>query len=174
MGVLFCDCILGLQASSIQSSIMGSIQMDNSFVVLPKKRAQVPSVPAHHHIGNPLSDTTNAKKTIEDSFIVLPPAAASIYKSKSVAEGVEAHLATGGNTNSSAFHSTVDVLQRAFEIASNQTQVIFFHTYFNLLFYHLHFFYVGHSFISFRLHPHWILVFICKLFKFYNLVSIYF
>lgn len=116
--------------------------MDNSFVVLPKKKSQVPSVSAHHYIGSSLSDTANAKKTIEDSFIVLPPAAASIYKSKSVADGGDAHLATGGNANSSAFHSTINILQRAFEIASNQTQVVFFHTIVLIFFrYHLIFLY---------------------------------
>jgi beclin 1 len=60
---------------------------------------------------------------------MLPPAAASIYKT-SASEGGGAHLPPPSPNstsplpgNNSGFHSSVTVLKRAFEIASSQTQV---------------------------------------------------
>ncbi|KAI3829266.1 hypothetical protein L1987_03385 [Smallanthus sonchifolius] len=93
-------------------SVLGS-RMDQSFVVLPKNRSGVPPRPS--------------AKAMEESFVVLPPPAASVYKSAD--GGGNSHLPSHDeatpptHSNNSGFHSTITVLKRAFEIASSQTQV---------------------------------------------------
>ncbi|KAK1418647.1 hypothetical protein QVD17_27792 [Tagetes erecta] len=93
-------------------SVLGS-RMDQSFVVLPKQRTGVPPRPVR-----------DASKAMEESFVVLPPPAASVYKP---ADGggttpVPSHDGPT-HSNNSGFHSTITVLKRAFEIATTQTQV---------------------------------------------------
>ena len=70
---------------------------------------------------------------MDESFVVLPSAAASMYTFEPPAEGAMGHMggtggsSTGGqHTSNASFNATVNVLTRAFEIASSQTQVIFF------------------------------------------------
>ncbi|EMS64450.1 Beclin-1-like protein [Triticum urartu] len=105
--------------------------MDSSYVVLSKQnRSQGPGIPprppsaAARHV-----EPNQSTRAIEGSYIMLPPAAASIYKT-STSEGGGAHLSppnvnstSPSPGNNSGFHSSVTVLKRAFEIASSQTQV---------------------------------------------------
>uniref|UniRef100_A0ACD5VPP5 Uncharacterized protein n=1 Tax=Avena sativa TaxID=4498 RepID=A0ACD5VPP5_AVESA len=121
----------GMHASSVQGSIMGASRMDSSYVVLSKQnRSQGPGIPprppsaAARHV-----EPNQSTRAIEGSYIMLPPAAASIYKT-SASEGGGAHLpplslnsTSHSQGNNSGFHSSVTVLKRAFEIASSQTQV---------------------------------------------------
>ncbi|CAL5382233.1 unnamed protein product [Camellia sinensis] len=123
----------GMQGSSIHGaagSVLGSTRMDHSFVVLPKQRNQVAGVPPRPRGGGVQPDTSQSGKAMEESFVVLPPPAASVYKSDSTSDGGGAHLPSpdGGTgapmqPNNSGFHSTITVLTRAFDIATTQTQV---------------------------------------------------
>ena len=121
-----------MHASSVQGSIMGASRMDSSYVVLSKQnKSQGPGIPprpptaATRHV-EPNNQSTRA---IEGSYIMLPPAAASIYKtSASDAGGANLPPPSLNSTspspgNNSGFHSSVVVLKQAFEIASSQTQV---------------------------------------------------
>ncbi|CAI9278103.1 unnamed protein product [Lactuca saligna] len=122
----------GMQGSSMHGagSVLGT-RMDQSFVVLPKQRNQSSGVPPRPRNGAMNPDSTHSGKTMEDSFVVLPPPAASVYKSDPAADGGGAHVHSheGGSnsaptqSNNSGFHSTITVLKRAFEIATTQTQV---------------------------------------------------
>ncbi|XP_077251278.1 beclin-1-like protein [Tasmannia lanceolata] len=121
----------GMQASSVNGagSVLGSTRMDQSFVVLPKQRNQVHGVPPRPR-GGMQSETSQSGKAMEESFVVLPPAAASMYKCESQSEGGGTNLMTSGGRpisplqmNNAGFHSSIMVLNRAFEIATSQTQV---------------------------------------------------
>ncbi|KAL8260774.1 hypothetical protein R6Q59_024823 [Mikania micrantha] len=96
-------------------SVLGS-RMDQSFVVLPKQRTGIPPRPVRESV-----------KAMEESFVVLPPPAASVYKSAdgSGTTHVSLHDEATAHTqsNNSGFHSTITVLKRAFDIATAQTQV---------------------------------------------------
>lgn len=69
---------------------------------------------------------------MDESFVVLPSAAASMYTVEPPGgEAAAGHMGgvggghTGGqHTSNASFNATVNVLTRAFEIASSQTQVI--------------------------------------------------
>ncbi|KAJ6850880.1 beclin-1-like protein [Iris pallida] len=120
----------GMQASSVQGSVMGSSRMDHSFVMLPKQRAPGHGVPPRPRSSNPPSEAIHSSNAMDESFVVLPPAAASMYKSDPSSEGGGTQLlAAGGSprshpsSNTSGFHSTITVLKRAFDIATAQTQV---------------------------------------------------
>ncbi|KAH7862392.1 hypothetical protein Vadar_004278 [Vaccinium darrowii] len=122
----------GMQASSMHGggSVLASTRMDQSFVVLPKQRNQVPGVPPRLRAGGLQPDTSQSGKTMEESFVVLPPPAASVYKSDSISEGGVAQSPSSDGTtgapmqpNNSGFHTTITVLKRAFDIATTQTQV---------------------------------------------------
>ncbi|BAH92083.1 Os03g0258500 [Oryza sativa Japonica Group] len=115
--------------SSVHGSIMGASRMDNSYVVLSKQNKshghgippRPPSAAAPH------IEPNQPTRAMEGSYIVLPPAAASIYKT-STSEGGGAQLPPPSINSSSlltgnSFHSNVTVLKRAFEIATSQTQV---------------------------------------------------
>lgn len=74
-------------------------------------------------------------RAMDESFVVLPSAAASMYKSDASGDaGASGHPSGGagggiGNaqhTNNASFNATVHVLKRVFEIASAQTQVSHF------------------------------------------------
>ncbi|GFP91913.1 beclin-1-like protein [Phtheirospermum japonicum] len=132
-------CMIGVDshadkflASGMQgSSILGTssvTRMDHSFVVLPKQRNGVPPRPR----GGPMHpDASQSGKAIDESFVVLPPPAASVYKCEPGADGGGTNLPSpeGGPTDSptqphnSGFHSTITILNRAFDIATTQTQV---------------------------------------------------
>lgn len=97
--------------------------MDNSFVVLPKQKPQPQGMPPRPRGGAGQPDMSHPGKTMEESFVV-------VYKSESASDGGGTHLpsAEGGSNghlqpHNSGFHSTITVLKRAFEIATNQTQV---------------------------------------------------
>ncbi|KAK6918228.1 Atg6, BARA domain [Dillenia turbinata] len=122
----------GMQASSIHGagSVLGSTRMDHSFVVLPKQINQAQGVPPRPRGTSHQPDTIQSGKAMEESFVVLPPAPASVYKCEPSSEGGGAHLSSlsgGPNSqlqpNNAGFHSTITVLKRAFEIATSQTQV---------------------------------------------------
>lgn len=70
-------------------------------------------------------------RAMDESFVVLPSAAASMYTFEPPGEAATGHMGgigaghTGGqHTSNASFNATVNVLTRAFEIASSQTQVI--------------------------------------------------
>lgn len=127
----------GMQGSSIlgTGSVSGSTRMDHSFVVLPKQRNQTPGVPPRPRGGAMHPDASQSGKAIDESFVVLPPPAASVYKSEPGADGGGTNLPSpdGGPNSSptqphnSGFHSTITVLNRAFDIATTQTQVHIFY-----------------------------------------------
>lgn len=116
--------------TSIQGSVMGSSKMDQSFVVLPKQKVQGLGVPPRPRTVNSQNEGSQPSKAMEESFVFLPPPAASMYKSETATERSGSHLpAQGGNqsnpvpANASGFNSTLTILSRAFEIATSQTQV---------------------------------------------------
>ncbi|KAL0464909.1 UNVERIFIED_CONTAM: Beclin-1-like protein [Sesamum latifolium] len=123
----------GMQGSSVlgTGSIVSSTRMDHSFVVLPKQRNQTAGVPPRPRGGAVHPDASHSGKAIDESFVVLPPPAASVYKCEPGADGSGSTLPSpeGGPTNTpmqphnSGFHSTITVLNRAFDIATTQTQV---------------------------------------------------
>lgn len=120
----------GMQGSSIQGSMLGSTQMDHSFVILSKQRALGYGVPTHPRSALSRSENNPVAKGMEESFVVLPHAAASMYKCLSTSEGGGANSATSGvststplQANNFGFHSSITVLKRAFDIATSQTQV---------------------------------------------------
>lgn len=99
-------------------------------MVLSKKKAHGHGIPPRTRSGNPQPEGSHSSKAMEESFVVLPPAAASMYKSDSTSEGgVTPLLSPGGShddnlhSNTSGFHSSTTVLKRAFDIAASQTQV---------------------------------------------------
>lgn len=119
-----------MQGSSVHGagSVLGSSRIDQSFVLLPQQRNQTHGVPPRPRSTQP--DTSQSGKAMEESFVVVPPAAASMYKCESASEGAGTHLSCPGgshinplHTNNTGFYSRIDVLQRAFEIATTQTQV---------------------------------------------------
>ncbi|RLN24728.1 hypothetical protein C2845_PM07G33250 [Panicum miliaceum] len=121
----------GNHAPSVQGSVMGASRMDNSYVVLSRQnRSQGPGIPPRPpSAAAPHTEPNQSTRAIEGSYIVLPPPAASIYKTPA-SEGGGAQLTPPGVNssspspgNNSGFHSSVTVLKRAFEIASSQTQV---------------------------------------------------
>lgn len=98
-------------------------------MVLSKQKVQ-----GHGVSPRPRSGVTQSaghlSKAMEESFVVLPPAAASMYKSDSAAEGAGTQLPAPGvsqssnlHSNTTGFHSSITVLKRAFDIATSQTQV---------------------------------------------------
>ena len=111
----------GLHASAVQGCNMAASRMDNSYVVLSKKnRSKGLGIPPC-----PRSAASPLTRPIEDSYIMLPPPTASIYKTSS-SEGDGAQLLPPNCSspgNNSGFFSSVTVLKRAFEIATSQTQV---------------------------------------------------
>ncbi|KAK6158870.1 hypothetical protein DH2020_006184 [Rehmannia glutinosa] len=123
----------GMQGSSIlgSGSVVGSTRMDHSYVVLPKQRNQTPGVPPRPRGGAMHPDASQSGKAIDESFVVLPPPAASVYKCEPGTDGGGTNLPSpeGGPIDSpmqphnSGFHSTITVLNRAFDIATTQTQV---------------------------------------------------
>ncbi|KAL5217397.1 hypothetical protein ABZP36_018081 [Zizania latifolia] len=121
--------VSGMNVSSVQGSVMGASRMYNSYVVLSKQnRSHGHGIPPRPPSAAVLhAEPNQPTRAIEGSYIVLPPAAASIYKT-SASEGGGAQLPPPSmNSNSplpgNNFHSSVTVLKRAFEIASSQTQV---------------------------------------------------
>lgn len=122
----------GMQVSSIHGagSVSGSTRMDHSFVVLPKQRTLAPGTRPRPHSVAVQADANHSGRAMEESYVVLPPPAASVYKYESASDGGGTHLPSpeGGPTssshsNNSGFHSTVTVLKRAFDIATTQMQV---------------------------------------------------
>ena len=69
------------------NSVLGSTSMDHSFVVLPKQRNQVSGVPPRPRGGGVQLDTSQPGKAMEESFVVLPLPAASVYNSDSKSDG---------------------------------------------------------------------------------------
>nr|CAJ27515.1 beclin 1 protein [Sorghum bicolor] len=121
----------GMHASAAQGSTMGAGSMDSSYVVLSKNnRSQGPGIPPRpRSAAAPHIEPNQPPRPIEGSYIMLPPPAASIYKTSS-SEGVGRQLlppsvnsSSSMPGNNSGFFSSVTVLKRAFEIATSQTQL---------------------------------------------------
>uniref|UniRef100_M1BIY7 Beclin 1 protein n=1 Tax=Solanum tuberosum TaxID=4113 RepID=M1BIY7_SOLTU len=122
----------GMQASSIHGagSTIGSSRMENSYVMLPKQRNQGSGIPPRGR-GSAQPDASQFGRAMEESFVVLPPPAASVYKCEPTSDGAGTNLPPpdGGppnapmQSNNSGFHSTITVLKRAFDIATTQTQI---------------------------------------------------
>lgn len=94
-----------------------------------------PSAVAHHHQPAAHVNESHGGRAMDESFVVLPSAAASMYKVEVPVEGGGMSNAggaggggggghTGQHTNNASFNATVHVLTRVFEIASSQTQVL--------------------------------------------------
>ncbi|CAI9101129.1 OLC1v1038388C2 [Oldenlandia corymbosa var. corymbosa] len=125
--------VLGPAVNGPSSSVLASTRMDHSFVVLPKQQNQSPGMPPRPRVGGaqPEPNSVQSVRAMEESFVVVPPPAASVYESESGADGVGTHLLSheGGPTNTpsqpnnSGFHTTITILKRAFDIATSQTQV---------------------------------------------------
>lgn len=127
----------GIPGSSVHgaSSVLGSTRMDHSFVVLPKQKNQVPGVPPRPRAGPVQPETSQSGKAMEESFVVLPPPAASVYKTESASNAAGVHVPSShdaepptsapSHPNNSGFHSTIALLKRAFDIATKQTQVCY-------------------------------------------------
>lgn len=106
------------------NSVLASTRMDNSFVVLQKRRPpQGQEAPPRPRGGAAQPDASHSGKSMDESFVV-------VYKPESSLDGGGAHLPSsdGGSNghlqpNNSGFHTTITVLKRAFEIATTQTQV---------------------------------------------------
>ncbi|KAH7424937.1 hypothetical protein KP509_11G032300 [Ceratopteris richardii] len=85
-----------------------------------------------HHQPN-ISEGTESSiaRTLDESFVVLPSAAASMYRWESTAENMSGHhpsfLPMGSyisqQPRNAAFNASIHVLTRVFDIASSQTQV---------------------------------------------------
>lgn len=115
---------------SAAGSVLGSMPMDHSFVVLTKQKNQGSGIPPRPHGGGTAPDTNQTGKAMEESFVVLPPPAASVYKSDTSSDGAaanlplpEGELSLPVHPNNSGFHSTITILKCAFDIATTQTQV---------------------------------------------------
>lgn len=116
----------GMHGSSmhVANSVLGSTRMDNSFVVLPKQRAQAQGIPPRGHGASLQSDASPSGKAMDESFVV-------VYKNESASDGGTGQLplSEGGHAavplqpNNSGFSTTITVLKRAFEIATTQSQV---------------------------------------------------
>ncbi|NP_001313137.1 beclin-1-like protein [Nicotiana tabacum] len=123
----------GMQGSSMHGagSVIGSSRMEHSYVVLPKQRNQGPGIPPRGRGVSAQPDASQFGKAMEESFVVLPPPAASVYKCEPTSDGAGTNVPSpdGGpqnaptQPNNSGFHSTITVLKRAFDIASTQTQI---------------------------------------------------
>ncbi|KAJ8540070.1 hypothetical protein K7X08_026459 [Anisodus acutangulus] len=123
----------GMQASSIHGagSAIGSSRMEHSYVMLPKQRNQGPGIPPRGRGGFAQPDASQFGRAMEESFVVLPPPAASVYKCEPTSDEAGMNLPSpdGGppnapmQPNNSGFHSTITVLKRAFDIATTQIQV---------------------------------------------------
>ncbi|RWW18382.1 hypothetical protein BHE74_00010053 [Ensete ventricosum] len=80
---------------------MGASRMDHSFVVLPKQKYQGHGVPPRPRSTTPQPDNSHSAKAIEESYVVLPPAAASMYKSElTPEEGGSQQRVQGGSPSS--------------------------------------------------------------------------
>uniref|UniRef100_A0A7N0T4P4 Autophagy protein 6 n=1 Tax=Kalanchoe fedtschenkoi TaxID=63787 RepID=A0A7N0T4P4_KALFE len=122
-------------------SVLGASRMDQSFVVLPKQQRNQPLPPgvggvpprpppptaaAMHH-----PDSNHSHKTMEDSYVVLPPPAASVYNTEFGSDGnLHPHSPSPGapstpalTSNTSGFSSNLTLLKRAFDVTTCQTQV---------------------------------------------------
>lgn len=117
--------LAGMQGSSMlgASSVSSSTRMDNSFVVLPKHRNQDLGVPPRPRDRARQPDTGHSGKAMDESFVV-------VHKSEPASDGGGSYipLPEGGSdrplhTNNAGFSSSINILKRAFEIATTQTQV---------------------------------------------------
>ncbi|OVA05725.1 Beclin family [Macleaya cordata] len=122
-------CIVGVDSYAEKFLNESSSRADHSFVVLPKQKSPAQGIPPRPRGGPTHSDTSTSGKAMEDSFVVLPLAVASMYKCESASDGGTYLPSSGGSPsgplqpNNSGFHSSITVLKRAFDIATTQTKV---------------------------------------------------
>ncbi|GAB2245151.1 hypothetical protein Droror1_Dr00000644 [Drosera rotundifolia] len=128
---LFDSSRSGFQGTTVNGagSVMASTRMDHSFVVLPKQKTQPPGIPPRPRVVVQ-TDAVQSIRTMDESFVVLPSALASVYRSESTSDSAGTQVLSGEgnpgsqvNPNGSGFHSTISVLKHAFELAMTQTQV---------------------------------------------------
>ncbi|WZZ66828.1 hypothetical protein YC2023_078198 [Brassica napus] len=119
-----------MQGSSIHgaNSVLGSTRMDNSFVVLPRHKPQAQGIPPRPRgASSPQPhDATHSGKAMEESFVVVDKSE-SASDSGAASQNTLSSLEVGQNgplhSNTSGFNTTINVLNRAFDIARTQTQV---------------------------------------------------
>ncbi|KAG2252485.1 hypothetical protein Bca52824_082621 [Brassica carinata] len=119
-----------MQGSSIHgaNSVLGSTRMDNSFVVLPRHKPQAQGIPPRPRgASSPQPhDATHCGKAMEESFVVVDKSE-SASDSGAASQNTLSPLEVGQNgplhSNTSGFNTTINVLNRAFDIARTQTQV---------------------------------------------------
>ncbi|KAF2606802.1 hypothetical protein F2Q68_00045210 [Brassica cretica] len=119
-----------MQGSSIHgaNSVLGSTRMDNSFVVLPRHKPQAQGIPPRPRgASSPQPhDATHCGKAMEESFVVVDKSE-SASDSGAASQNTLSSLEVGQNgplhSNTSGFNTTINVLNRAFDIARTQTQV---------------------------------------------------
>ncbi|EFJ28277.1 hypothetical protein SELMODRAFT_94233 [Selaginella moellendorffii] len=112
-------------------SVLAASRMDQSFVLLPKHKAGYPPPRPRGAMNypTPAAESHHGGRTMEESFVVLPSAAASMYRNDMSGEGQAGSSgnSSGGGaqpqTSNASFNASVNVLTRVFEIASAQTQV---------------------------------------------------
>ncbi|RWW30014.1 hypothetical protein GW17_00005427 [Ensete ventricosum] len=110
---------VGMEASTDSSRV------DHSFVVLPKQKYQGHGVPACPQSTTSQPDSSHSAKALMESYVVLPPAAASMYKNESAREGGGAQERIQGESPSSGLQVNDSIiLKRVFNIATSQTQVL--------------------------------------------------
>ncbi|URE18005.1 beclin 1 [Musa troglodytarum] len=119
----------GMEASTVQGSVMGSSRVDHLSMVLPKQKYQGHGVPPCPRSTTPQPDSSHSTKAVTESYVVLPPAAASMYRNESppevggAQEWVQGESPSSGlQVNDPRFHSSI-ILKRVFNIATSQTQV---------------------------------------------------
>ncbi|GLJ50760.1 hypothetical protein SUGI_1081180 [Cryptomeria japonica] len=142
------------------ASVLGASRMDHSFVILSKQKApgfpprprpsgihnhgSIPTAGPHQSINHALGHSdksfpghaanigsdSHGTKAMDESFVVLPSAAASMYRYESSPEGGGVHSpssigssTSALHTNNAGFNSSITVLNRVFDIVSSQTQV---------------------------------------------------
>ncbi|KAI5070267.1 hypothetical protein GOP47_0014610 [Adiantum capillus-veneris] len=98
----------------------------------PPSNAGLPGQGLHHH-HPPISEGNEspAARALDESFVVLPSAAASMYRWEPTAESMSSHppsalgagVTISQHPGNATFNASIHVLTRVFDIASSQTQV---------------------------------------------------
>ncbi|URE18008.1 beclin 1 [Musa troglodytarum] len=99
-------------------SVMGSSRVDHLSMVLPKQKYQGHGVPPCPRSTTPQPDSSHSTKAVTESYVVLPPAAASMYRNESppevggAQEWVQGESPSSGlQVNDPRFHSSI-ILKR--------------------------------------------------------------
>ncbi|MCO5608032.1 hypothetical protein L7F22_062235 [Adiantum nelumboides] len=128
-----------VQSSSAARNLISSSNIPNPSFPPPRPRppsnAPVSGLPGQglHQHQPPIPEGTEspAARALDESFVVLPSAAASMYRWEPTAESMSSHppSASGAgptisqHPGNATFNASIHVLTRVFDIASSQTQV---------------------------------------------------